>query len=65
MKKIDLGDQLRGYFRIDRWKRKFKRWLALWMWGFKVCLVNTCVAYVKMCTNIYNIEKNMWSYNEF
>ena len=31
MNKIDLGDQLRNYYRMDRWKRQFKWWLALWM----------------------------------
>ena len=59
MNKIDLGDQLRNYYRMDRRKRQLKWWLASWMWGFEVCLVNAYVAYVKMCTNIYNIEKKM------
>ena len=56
---IYLGDQLRNYYRMDRRKRQLKWWLALWMWGFEVCLVNAYVAYVKICTNIYNIEKKM------
>ena len=59
MNKIDLGDQLRNYYRMDRWKRKFKWWLAFWMLGFEVCLVNAYVAYVKMCIDIYNIEEKM------
>ena len=29
------------------------------MLGFEVCLVNAYVAYVKMCIDIYNIEKKM------
>ena len=35
------------------------------MWGFEVCLVNAYVAYVKICTNIYNIEKNVSSHHYF
>ena len=56
MNKIDLIDQLINYYRMDRRKRQFKWWLALWKWVFEVCLVNAYVAYVKMCKNIYNIE---------
>ena len=57
MKNIDLGDQLRNYYRVDIWKRQFKWWIALCMWGSEVCLVNAYVSYVKICTNIYNIKK--------
>ena len=36
------------------------------MWGFEVCLVNAYVAYVKMCTNIYNIDrKQLWYHYEY
>ena len=48
MNKIDLGDQLRNCYCMDRQKWQFKCWIALWMWGFEVCLVNAYVVYVKM-----------------
>ena len=57
MNKIDLGDQLRNYYCMDRWKRQFKWWFALWMWGFEVSLVNAYITYTKMRTNLYKIEK--------
>ena len=59
MNKIDLGDQLRNYYRMDRWKRQFKWWFALWMWGFEVSLVNAYITYTKMSTNLYKIEKRI------
>ena len=66
MNKIDLGDQLRNYYRMDRWKRQFKWWFALQMWGFEVSLVNAYIAYTKMCTNLYKMEKrNIWTHYEF
>ena len=67
MNKIDLGDQLRNYYCMDRWKRQFKWWFALWMWGFEVSLVvNAYITYIKMCTNLYKMEKrNMWTHYEF
>ena len=66
MNKIDLGEKLTKYYRMDIWKPKSKWWLALWMWVFKVCLVNSYVACVKMCTNVYNVEGgNVWSHYEF
>ena len=45
MNGVDVADQLRGSYRIDRWMRKRKWWWALWMWGFQLLLVNAYVLY--------------------
>ena len=32
MNKINVGDKLKNYYFMDRWKGKLKWWLAFWMW---------------------------------
>ena len=41
MNGIDVREQIRNTYQIDRWKRKQKWWWVLWMWGLQLLLVNT------------------------
>ena len=66
MNKIDLGDQYRGQYKMDYWKRQSKWWMALWLFGLQVCVVNAYVAYTAMCTHLYKMEKKeMLTHYEF
>ena len=57
MNKIDLGDQYRTYYKMNHWKRQTKWWMALWLFGIQVSVVNAYVAYSAMCIQLYNMNK--------
>ena len=42
---VDIADQIRGTYRIDKWMRKYKWWYAIFWWGFQVLMVNSYVCY--------------------
>jgi Transposase IS4 len=44
---VDVADQLRGNYRMDRWLRQYKWWWSIWLWGFGVLLVNAYIFYQK------------------
>lgn len=56
MNGVDIADQLRGSYRIDRWMRKRKWWWSIWMWGVQVLLVNAYVLY--KTAHLYMWKKN-------
>lgn len=56
MNKVDLSDQYRSQYRMDHWKRQSKWLMALWLFGFQVCVVNAFVAYRTICTHLYNMD---------
>jgi hypothetical protein len=63
---VDMADQLRGSYRIDRWMCKRKWWWSIWMWGVQVLLVNAYVLY--KTTHLYMWKKNkksLMSHYEF
>ena len=45
MNNVDIADQLRAYYRPDRWMRKQKWWWAMFFWGHGTLLVNVFVSY--------------------
>ena len=47
MNNVDIADQLRLIYRMDRWMRKRKWWWSIFFWGFEVLMVNAYVTYVK------------------
>jgi len=46
MGKVDIGDQLRNYYRFDHWMRKRKWWRSFWMWDFGMLLTNSYILYL-------------------
>jgi len=66
MNKIDLGDQYRGQYKMDYWKRQSKWWMELWLFGLQVCMVNAFVIYYAMCVHLYKMnKKEMLTHYEF
>ena len=49
MGNVDVGDQLRNYYRFDHFIRKRKWWWSIWMWAVGVCLTNSYVLYKRYC----------------
>ena len=49
MGNVDLGDQLRNYYRFDHFILKIKWWWSFWMWAVEVCLTNSYVLYNTYC----------------
>ena len=49
MGRVDVGDQLRSYYRFDHWMRKRKWWWSFWMWAMGMLLTNSYVLYKKYC----------------
>ena len=59
MNNVDIADQLRGTYRLDRWMRKRKWWWSIWMWGLQVLLVNAFVLYRTAHCLIWKTEKKL------
>ena len=49
MGQVDVGDQLRNYYRFDHWMRKRKWWWSFWMWCMGMMLTNSYLLYKKYC----------------
>ena len=45
MGRVDVGDQLRNYYRFDHFMRKRKWWWSFWMWGMGMLLTNSYIIY--------------------
>lgn len=59
---VEIADQIRGTYRIDKWMRKYKWWYAIFWWGFQVLMVNSYVCY-KSCMEEHGL--NPISHYEF
>ena len=49
MGQVEVGDQLRNYYRFDHWLRKRKWWWSFWMWTMGMLLTNSFLLYKKYC----------------
>ena len=47
MGRVDVGDQLRNYYRFDNIMQKRKWWRSFWMWGMGTLLTNSYIIYKK------------------
>ena len=59
MNNVDIADQLRGTYRLDRWMRKRKWWWSIWMWGVQVLLVNAYVLYRTAHCIVWKTDKKL------
>jgi hypothetical protein len=57
MNNVDIADQIRNTYRIDRWMRKRKWWWSIWMWGVQILLVNAYMLYKSAHLLIWKMEK--------
>ena len=57
MNNVDIADQLRGTYRLDRWMRKRKWWWSIWMWGLQVLIVNAYVLHRSAHIVIWKMDK--------
>ena len=62
---VDLSDQLRGLYRLDRWVRNRKWWWSMFFWGFGVLLTNAYVMYCKFCDENNVPKKDRRTHLEF
>lgn len=47
MNHVDIADQLREHYRIDRWMRKRKWWWSVFFWAYEMLLTNSYILYCK------------------
>ena len=62
---VDVSDQLRGSYRIDRWVRNKKWWWSMFFWGIGVLLTNAYVVYRKVLLEEGVDKKNLLSQYQF
>ena len=62
---VDVSDQLRGSYRIDRWVRNRKWWWSMFFWGIGVLLTNAYVVYRKVLLEEGVDKKNLLSQYQF
>ena len=43
MNNVDIADQLRGSYQIDKCMRKRKWWRSMFFWGFQMLLTNSYI----------------------
>ena len=46
---IDVADQIRGLYRLDRWVRNREWWWSMLFWSMGVLLANAYKLYLQMC----------------
>lgn len=63
MGRVDVGDQLRNYYRFDHFMRKRKWWWSFWMWCMGMLLTNSYILYKKFC-ELHRV-KPRYSHYEF
>ena len=46
---VDVADQLRGVYRMDRWARNREWWWSILFWSIGTLLTNAYKFYLRMC----------------
>lgn len=62
MGRVDVGDQLRNYYRFDHFMRKRKWWWSFWMWGMGMLLTNAYIIY-KRFNELHSISPRFNHYD--
>lgn len=63
---VDLADQLRGSYRMDKWVRNRKWWWSILFWGIGVLLTNAYIVYVYANVLHFNTKKKyLLSHHDF
>ena len=57
MGNVDLADQLRGNYRLDKSVRNRKWWWSIMFWSFGVMLTNAYIMYIKINTEKFGKSK--------
>ena len=66
MGNVDLADQLRGTYRLDKSTRNRKWWWSIMFWSLGVMLTNAYIMYVKVNTLEYGVKKkDLMTHHEF
>ena len=66
MGNVDLADQLRGTYRLDKSVRNRKWWWSIMFWSIGVCLTNAYIMYVKVNMEEYGKKKSeLMSHHDF
>jgi Transposase IS4 len=62
---VDLADQLRGNYRMDKWLRQYKWWWSIWLWAIGVLTVNAYVFYQQVMMESGIPRREWMSHYEF
>lgn len=61
MGRVDVGDQLRNYYRFDHFMRKRKWWWSFWMWTMGMLLTNAFILHQQF----HELHKSKPKYNHY
>ena len=62
---VDMADQLRVFYRLDRWICNRKWWWSIMFWSLGVVLTNSYVIYTTMCDKDGVPMKDRYTHYEF
>ena len=62
---VDVADQLRGNYRMDRWVRNRNWWWTMMFWGIGTLLTNSYVVYLKINLRLGVDKKDLLSHYDF
>ena len=66
MGSVDLADQLRGSYRLDKNTRNRKWWWSIMFWSIGVMLKNAHIMYMKVNMEEYGVaKKDLMTHHDF